>query len=61
MTLLFTPLGKLYIEGASKKNNQGQANYQFVLNKITKAKPASILVDLERNILNPLSISFNKK
>ena len=53
-------LGKLYIEGSSNKKNQGQANYQFVLNKITKAKTSFMLVDLEKEHIKSLSISFNK-
>lgn len=52
-------LGKLYKNGSSDKNAYGDANYQFVLNKITKDKTSFTLIDLENEHINSLSISIN--
>lgn len=52
-------LGKLYKNGSSKKNEDGDANYQFVLNKITKDKTSFLLIDIENEHISSLSISNN--
>lgn len=50
-------LGKLFINGSSNKKFNGEANYQFVLNKITKDKISYVLLDLENEHINSLNIS----
>ena len=50
-------LGKLYINGSADKKAQGDANYQFVLNKISKDKTSFVLLDLEKEHIKSLSIS----
>ncbi|MEL1241723.1 hypothetical protein [Flavobacterium flavipallidum] len=52
-------LGKLYKNGLADKNASGDANYQFVLNKISKDQTSFILIDLENEHINSLSISNN--
>ncbi len=50
-------LGKLFLDGTSDKNFSGEANYQFVLNKITPDENSEILLDLENEHIQSLSIS----
>jgi hypothetical protein len=50
-------LGKLFLNGTSDKKNDGEANYQFVLNKITQEQSSNILLDLENEHIQSLSIS----
>ncbi|MGG8496404.1 hypothetical protein ACQY1Q_08310 [Tenacibaculum sp. TC6] len=41
-------LGKLFIKGNFNKNTKGEANYQFVLNKISKEKNTELALNLEK-------------
>ena len=50
-------LGKLFFNGKSNTNFNGDANYQFVLNKITKDKNTELLLDLKEEHIQSLSIS----
>ena len=52
-------LGKLFLEGKSNKKSNGDANYQFVLNKITKDEDVNkeLFLDLEDEHIQSLSIS----
>lgn len=50
-------LGKLFINGFANKKANGEANYQFVLNKITKDKTSYVLLDLENEHIKLLRIS----
>lgn len=51
-------LGKLFIKGTSNKTSSGEANYQFILNKISKADYSNLILDLENEHI--LSMRFSK-
>lgn len=53
-------LGKLFLNGKRNKKINGDANYQFSLNKITKDKNTELLLDLEDEHIQSLNISENK-
>ena len=53
-------LGKLYIKGRSEKKN-GEANYQFVLNKLSKTDTKEITIDLAEEHILSLNISIVDK
>ncbi|WP_034061727.1 hypothetical protein [Lacinutrix jangbogonensis] len=50
-------LGKLFLNGKSNKKFNGDANYQFVLNKITKDENTELVIDLKDEHIQSLSIS----
>ena len=50
-------LGKLFLNDKSQKKFNGDANYQFVLNKITKDGNSELLLDLKDEHIQSLSIS----
>ncbi|MAP54950.1 MAG: hypothetical protein CL605_08625 [Altibacter sp.] len=50
-------LGKLFRNGRSNKNSKGDANYVFVLNKITKDKADELIVKLDDEHIQSLTIS----
>ncbi|MGB5418414.1 hypothetical protein [Algibacter sp.] len=49
-------LGKLYIKGRSEKK-KGEANYQFVLNKLSKTEAKELTIDLAEEHILSLNIS----
>ena len=49
-------LGKLFIKGRGEKKG-GKANYQFILNKITKIKNTPLKLNLKKIHIKSLSIS----
>jgi hypothetical protein len=49
-------LGKLYIDGVSKKK-KGKANYKFILNKVSEKSTIELLIDLDDEQIKSLSIS----
>lgn len=52
------PLGKLFISGKSEKK-EGNANYEFVLNKISKDTYKSLKISLEQELfISSLAINF---
>ena len=52
-------LGKLFLNSKRKKKLNSDANYQFVINKITKDKNTELLLDLKDEHIQSLSISKN--
>ncbi len=50
-------LGKLYLNDFSSKKLNGDANYQFVLNKITKDENSDLTIDLNDEHIQSLSIT----
>lgn len=50
-------LGKLYLGGSFSKRFNGDANYQFVLTKITKTETKELMVDLGAEHIKSLTIS----
>ncbi|MGB1210533.1 MAG: hypothetical protein ACPG41_03865 [Lacinutrix venerupis] len=52
-------LGKLYLKGRSNKKFNGDANYKFVLNKITKDSNTELALELKDEHIQSLSISEN--
>jgi hypothetical protein len=52
-------LGKMFFNGTYDKKLNGDANYQFVLNEITKEKNTTLAIDLEQDHVQSLSISQN--
>ncbi len=50
-------LGKLFLNGKSNKKDNGEANYQFTLNKITKDDNKELLIDLKEEHIQSLKIS----
>ncbi len=53
-------LGKLYINGRSEKKN-GEANYQFILNELTKDGVKDVIIDLTDEHILSLNISMVSK
>jgi WD40 repeat protein len=51
-------LGKLFLKGTKDKATNGEANYQFVLNKISKNDNSNLTIDLENEHI--LSMRFSK-
>ncbi len=52
-------LGKLFTTGTNQKKINGDANYQFVLNKITKSAVSDLKISLEDDHIQSLNISVN--
>ena len=52
-------LGKLFLNGKHNKKFNGDANYQFILNKVTKSGNAELQLDLKDEHIQSLSISYN--
>lgn len=54
-------LGKLFLNGKRNKKFNGDANYQFVLNKVTKSGSTALELDLKDEHIQSLSISYNNE
>ncbi len=52
-------LGKLFLNGKRNKKFNGDANYKFVLNKITESGNTELELDLKDEHIQSLSISYN--
>ncbi|WP_196885111.1 hypothetical protein [Aureivirga sp. CE67] len=49
-------LGKLYLNDRAKEKSKGEANYQYILNKISKEKNEELVIDLKEKYIQSLKI-----